>query len=367
MVKLKDMAGNTPDTSRLHEARYWHKEPDGRIVCTLCPRDCHIAEGQAGFCYIRQNLGGKLYNLGYGRPSGFAVDPVEKKPLNHFLPGTPILSFGTVGCNLGCRFCQNWDISKAREESERAYDVSPREVVDLAIREKCPSIAFTYNDPTTWLEYTTDIVKEAVPRGIRCVAVTAGFISPESRPEFYENISAANVDLKGFTEEFYGKVTLSHLAPVLDTLKWLKHESKVWFEITNLMIPTLNDSPGETKKMCEWILKELGPDVPIHFTAFHPDYKLVNIPGTPPATLKRARQIAKDVGLHYVYTGNVRDLEGSTTFCPGCGDALVVRDYYRITEMKIRNGACPSCGKKIPGIWPDKPVEQTLVRPRAVG
>ncbi len=355
-----------PLREKAHEARYWRKEPDGRLLCTLCPRYCQIGEGQAGFCYIRQNHGGKLYNLGYGRPSGFAVDPVEKKPLNHFLPGSSILSFGTVGCNLGCRFCQNWDISKAKEESARTVEVTPLDVVRLAQREHCPSIAFTYNDPTIWAEFSIDIAREAKKAGIRAVAVTAGYITAEARPEFYQDIAAANVDLKGFTEDFYSKVTLSHLEPVLETLKWLKKETKVWFEITNLMIPSLNDSPAETKKMCEWILENLGPEVPVHFTAFHPDYKMVDVPGTPPSTLTRARKIAQDVGLHYVYTGNVRDAEGSTTYCPKCKKTLIVRDVYRVREMGIQNGACTGCGHKIPGIWPERPLEQNSDRPRAV-
>ncbi|MCB0218545.1 MAG: AmmeMemoRadiSam system radical SAM enzyme [Chrysiogenetes bacterium] len=349
-----------------HEARYWHTEDDERIVCTLCPRLCKVKEGQAGFCFIRQNHGGKLYNIGYGRPSGFAADPIEKKPLSHFLPGSSVLSFGTVGCNLGCKFCQNWDISKAREKSRLIPEVTPEQVVALARREDCASIAYTYNDPVIFAEFVEDVAREARGQGIRSVAVTAGYITEEARPEFYENIDAANVDLKAFTDDFYRKVTLSELEPVLETLKWIKHESDVWLEITNLIIPGYNDDPGETRKMAEWILENLGPDVPVHFTAFHPDYKFMHTRGTPPEMLSLACRIARDVGLHYVYTGNVHDPAGGTTFCPGCAAPLVVRDWHRILKLDVKDGKCPHCEHEIAGVWELPEHDRKTDRPRRV-
>jgi len=326
-----------------------------------------VGEGQAGFCFIRRVENRRMVSLGYGRSTGFAVDPIEKKPLNHYLPGTPILSFGTAGCNLGCRFCQNWSISKARLDDAGSVDVSPDDVCDLAQRQGCPSIAFTYNDPVIFAEYVIDVSQAAHQRGLRSVLVTAGYVTEEARGPLYEHADAANVDLKGFTEDFYKKITFSHLEPVLDTLKWLKRETKVWFEITNLMIPGLNDAPAETRSMCEWIMAELGPDVPLHFTAFHPDFKMLDRPHTPAATLRGARQIAREIGLHYVYTGNVHDPDGQTTYCPGCGEALIVRDWYQILAYKIRNQSCPSCGTRIAGLLPDAPDLRLHGRRRYLG
>jgi pyruvate formate lyase activating enzyme len=309
-----------------------------------------MGEGQAGFCYIRKNVGGKVYSLGYGTSTGFAIDPIEKKPLNHFLPGTGILSFGTAGCNLGCRFCQNWSISKAKLDEAKSRDITPEAVVQLALRHKVPSIAFTYNDPVIWGEFVIDISRLAREHGIKSVMVTAGYITPEARPEVFRYIDAANVDLKAFTERFYHKMTFSHLAPVLDTLKWLKTESDIWFEITNLMIPGENDDPDETKRLCEWVVEKLGDGVPIHFTAFHPDFKLTNKPKTPAATLKRARQIALSAGVKFCYTGNVIDDEGQTTYCPRCGRVLIRRSWHDILEYRLQGNSC-SCGEIIPGIF----------------
>ncbi len=334
-----------------HPARWSHVEPDGRLLCTLCPRFCRLHEGQAGFCFIRKNESGQMVSLGYGRTTGFAVDPVEKKPLNHFLPGTSILSFGTAGCNLGCKFCQNWDISKAKLDGDRSAEVSPREVVDLAVREGCPSVAMTYNDPVIWAEFAIDIAREARARGIRSVLVTAGYVTAAARPELFEHVDAANVDLKAFTEDFYHKVTFSHLDPVLETLKYLKHHTKVWFEITTLLIPGLNDSPTEMRQLSEWIGKELGDDVPLHFTAFHPDFKMRDIPPTPPETLRRARAQAREVGLKYVYTGNVHDRDGGTTYCPSCGDAVIERDWFAVEPVALERGKCASCGATIAGVF----------------
>ncbi len=338
------------DARQAPEARFWTTEPDGRILCTLCPRYCRLSDGQAGFCFIRRNDGGVLRSLGYGRPTGFAIDPIEKKPLNHFLPGTPILSFGTAGCNLGCQFCQNWDISKARIDDLHSHDVSAEDVVELALRESCPSIAFTYNDPVIIGEFVIDVSRIARERGIRSVMVTAGYITPEARGEVYQYIDAANIDLKGFTEAFYQKATLSHLSPVLDTLLWLRRETTVWFEITTLLIPGLNDSDDEIHRESEWIVQNLGTDIPLHFTAFHPDYRMTKIPRTPPETLRRARAIALTHGLRFVYLGNVFDEEGQTTWCPTCGWALIVRDWQTVRRFELRrDGRCPHCATKIPG------------------
>ncbi|MDM7914428.1 MAG: AmmeMemoRadiSam system radical SAM enzyme [Candidatus Eisenbacteria bacterium] len=336
------------------DARFYEVEPDGRLLCTLCPRYCRLSDGQAGFCFIRQNQGGTMKSLGYGRPTGFAIDPVEKKPLNHFLPGTPILSFGTAGCNLGCQFCQNWDMSKARIDTLQSYEVTPEEVVDLAIREGCPSIAFTYNDPVIFAEFVIDVSRIARERGVKSVLVTAGYVTPEARPELYRYADAANVDLKAFTEEFYRKATLSHLAPVLDTLVWLRKETEVWTEITTLLIPGKNDGDEEIQRECAWIVENLGEDQPIHFTAFHPDYRMTGIPGTPAATVRRARAIARAEGLKYVYVGNVHDSEGQTTWCPNpsCGEALIVRDWQSVRHYHLQaGGRCPSCGATVPGIF----------------
>ena len=346
----------------MKEALWWRTEADGRILCTLCPRFCRIGKGQAGFCYIRQNIGGKLYSLGYGKPTGFAIDPIEKKPLNHFLPGTGILSFGTAGCNLGCRFCQNWSISKAKLDDAQSLSAGPEEVVQLALTHNVPSIAFTYNDPVIWGEFVIDVSRLARECGLKSVMVTAGYITPEARPEVYRYIDAANVDLKAFTERFYHKLTFSHLDPVLDTLKWLKNETGIWLEITNLMIPGENDDPEETKQLCHWVLENLGDSVPIHFTAFHPDFKMMDKPGTPTATLKRARLIALSAGVKYCYVGNVLDNEGQTTFCSNCGRALIRRSWHDILDYQLIESHCP-CGQKIPGYFPAR--EKTAPRSRA--
>ncbi len=337
------------DEVDLKEAKWWEYDQKGKILCTLCPRYCHIGEGQVGFCFIRKNIGGKLYSTGYGKSTGFAIDPVEKKPLNHFLPGTSILSFGTAGCNLGCRFCQNWNISKARLDDKRSLDTTPSEVVSLALSYNCPSIAFTYNDPTIWGEYVVDISRIAKERGLKSVMVTAGYITEEAREDVYQYIDAANVDLKAFTEEFYHKLTFSHLDPILDTLKWLRHETDVWFEITNLMIPGENDDVDETKRMCGWILDNLGDDVPLHFTAFHPDFKMMDKPPTPARTLTRARQLAISMGLQYVYVGNIHDRDGQSTYCHGCGEVLIRRDWHTVLLDIVDDGKCPRCSYQIPG------------------
>jgi pyruvate formate lyase activating enzyme len=341
----------TTDDSRV-KARYWHVLPDGRIQCDLCPRFCKLHEGQRGLCFVRAREGDRMLLTTYGRSSGFCVDPIEKKPLNHFLPGTPILSFGTAGCNLACRFCQNWDISKSREVETLAAAASPATVAAAAERLGCRSVAFTYNDPVIFHEYAIDVADACRERGLKSVAVTAGYVCPEPRAEFYRHMDAANVDLKGFTERFYDKVCSGHLRPVLDTLVYLKRETNVWLEITTLLIPGENDSEAEIEAESQWIMEHLGPDVPLHFTAFHPDWKMLDRPPTPPATLTRARRIALRNGLRYVYTGNVHDEAGGSTHCHGCGKRVIGRDWYEITEWQLdEGGRCRHCGAACAGVF----------------
>ena len=330
--------------------RWWRRLDDGRIQCDLCPRECKLHENQRGACFVRARVGDQVVLTTYGRSSGFCVDPVEKKPLNHFLPGSAILSFGTAGCNLACKFCQNWDISKSRDMDRIMDEATPEAIARAAADAGCRSVAFTYNDPVIFAEYAMDAADACHAAGLFSVAVTAGYISPEARREFYAKMDAANVDLKGFTEDFYVKLTGARLAPVLDTLVYLKRETQVWFEITTLLIPTKNDSDAELRELSKWVYRELGPDVPVHFTAFHPDFKMTDLPPTPGATLTRARRIAMDEGLHYVYTGNVHDREGGTTFCPKCRAALIVRDWHRIESYRLTDdGKCPDCRTAIPG------------------
>jgi pyruvate formate lyase activating enzyme len=336
--------------STLHEALWWENDADGRVHCYLCPRHCHIGHGQSGFCFIRVNQNGKLYSLGYASPAALQVDPIEKKPLNHFLPGTRIFSMGTAGCNMGCFFCQNWDISKSHHDQARSKYLPAEQIPILAREHGCDSIAFTYNEPTIWGEYIIDICKAAKPYGLKTVMVTNGYITREAFHDIYDHIDAANVDLKAFTENFYGKITLTHLQPVLDTLLWLKNETPVWFEVTNLMIPTLNDDPDETRKLADWILTHLGPDVPLHFTAFHPDFKLQDKPPTPPATLHRARRIALDAGLHFVYEGNIFS-EAANSYCPNCKELLIRRSWHDVLQNVLQTGNCPRCRTPIAGVW----------------
>jgi pyruvate formate lyase activating enzyme len=346
-------------TENLHEARWWESEPNGRVHCYLCPRHCHIHSGQSGFCFIRINQNGKLYSLGYGAPAALQVDPIEKKPLNHFLPGTRVFSMGTAGCNMGCFFCQNWDISKSRHDQVRSQPVPPEDVPLLALKHGCDSIAFTYNEPTIWGEYVIDICKSAKEYGLKTVMVTNGYITHEAFSEIYPYIDAANVDLKAFTENFYGKITLTHLQPVLEMLLWLRAETNVWFELTNLMISTLNDDPAETRKLSEWVLQNLGPDVPLHFTAFHPDFKLQDKPRTPLETLHQARKIALDTGLHYLYEGNIYS-DAASTYCPACHALLIRRSWHDVQLNRLLKGKCPDCGHSIAGVWEKTTIDPAL-------
>ena len=331
--------------------KYWHRLEDGRTQCDVCPRYCKLRPGQRGLCFVRAaNEAGEVVLTTYGRSSGFCVDPIEKKPLDHFLPGSSVLSFGTAGCNLACSFCQNWDISKSREW-DRLSDQATAETIARAAGELgCRSVAFTYNDPTIFLEYAIDVADACRAAGIHPVAVTAGYICPQPRAEFYAHMDAANVDLKGFTEEFYRKVCGARLEPVLETLQYLVRETSVWTEITTLLIPGKNDSDEEIRAESQWIARELGTGVPLHFSAFHPDYKMTDIPHTPPATLTRAREIARAEGLEYVYTGNVHDRRGSSTWCPKCGELLIERDWYEIGAYALTSdGKCPKCAHEVPG------------------
>lgn len=328
----------------------WSRPDGDKLQCTLCPRDCRLSEGQRGMCFVRQRQGDRIVSTAYGKASGFALDPIEKKPLNHFYPGSSVLSFGTAGCNLACKFCQNWDISKSRDVDRLSDEATPEAIAAAAKRSGARSIAFTYNDPTIFPEYAMDVADAAHAAGLATVAVSAGYIYPEPRAELYAKIDAANIDLKAFTDEFYWKQAAAHLEPVKDTLKYLVRQTLVWTEITTLLIPTLNDSDRELHELAQWVATELGPDVPLHFSAFHPDYKLRDLPATPPATLTRARQIAMAEGLRYVYTGNVHDPEGDQTLCPGCGTAVISRDWYQILGSQLTStGACARCGTQIPG------------------
>jgi pyruvate formate lyase activating enzyme len=339
-------------TSATVSTRYWHRLEDGRIQCDVCPRACKLRDGQRGLCFVRAREGDEIVLTTYGRSSGFCVDPIEKKPLNHFLPGSSVLSFGTAGCNLACRFCQNWDISKSRELDTLADAATPEGIAAAAEALGCASVAFTYNDPVIFLEYAIDVADACRERGIKAVAVTAGYICPEPRVEFYAHMDAANVDLKAFTESFYADTCAGHLAPVLETLEYLRHEADVWFEITNLLIPGLNDSDAEVDAMTRWVVERLGPDVPMHFTAFHPDYKLLDRPPTPLATLTRAREIAVGNGVRYAYTGNVHDTDGGSTFCSGCGARVIERDWYELGEYRLsEEGRCEACGVQLPGVF----------------
>jgi pyruvate formate lyase activating enzyme len=338
--------------------RHWTKLPDGRVRCDVCPRECKLHDGQRGLCFVRAAQGGEIVLTTWGRSSGFCVDPIEKKPLNHFLPGTPVLSFGTAGCNLSCAFCQNWDISKSRETDTLADRATPEVIAAAAVKLGCRSVAFTYNDPTIFFEYAIDVAEACRAAGVKSVAVTAGYMSPAPRAEFYRHVDAANVDLKAFTEEFYFKITKSHLQPVLDTLEYIKHETKTWLEITTLVIPGENDSAKEIERLSRWVVEKVGPDVPLHFSAFHPDYRMLDKPRTPQATLSMARRIAMEQGVRYAYVGNVHDVGRQSTYCHQCGTCLVERDWYALGRWRLdKEGKCLSCGTPCAGVFDGPPGE----------
>jgi pyruvate formate lyase activating enzyme len=337
-------------------ARYWHPVGDGRLQCDVCPRRCRLRDGQRGFCFVRAREGDAIVLQTYGRSSGFCVDPIEKKPLNHFLPGTSVLSFGTAGCNLGCRFCQNWDISKARAVDVLADAASPETIAETALRLGCRSVAFTYNDPVVFLEYAVDTAQACRARGLAPVAVTAGYVCPSPRAELFAHVDAANVDLKSFSEDFYRRICGGELAPVLETLEYVARETDVWLEVTTLLIPGLNDSDVELDALTGWVADRLGPDVPLHFTAFHPDWRLRDRPPTPPETLGRARRIAQANGIRYCYSGNVHDPAGQSTWCHGCGALLIERDWYELGTWRLTaDGRCPACGTACAGVFEAQP------------
>lgn len=335
---------------------YWHALDDGRVQCDVCPRECKLKEGQRGLCFVRGRFHDEVVLTTYGRSSGFCIDPIEKKPLNHFLPGTPVFSFGTAGCNLSCKFCQNWDMSKSREIDTLADAASPEAIAQAALENGCRSVAFTYNDPVIFLEYAVDVAKACHAVDLKTVAVTAGYINPEARAEFFAHMDAANVDLKCFTDQFYHRLCGGHLQPVLDTLIYIREQTDTWLELTTLLIPGENDSDQELDAMSRWIADNLGPDVPLHFSAFHPDWKMRDKPATPPQTLSRARQIALNNGLHHVYTGNVHDPVGQSTYCPACSKQVIERDWYRLGQWQLdATGHCAHCGARIAGIFEAQP------------
>lgn len=335
-----------------HPTKYWHTLEDGRIQCDLCPHHCKLKSNQQGLCFVRANIDNQIVSTTYGRASGFCIDPVEKKPLNHFLPGTSVLSFGTVGCNLACKFCQNWQISKAREMSLLAEKAQPQDIAKMAQENNCASVAYTYNEPIISLEYCCDTAEACHKLGIKSIAVTNGFICDEPRKEFFASMDAANVDLKAFTDKFYRKITSSSLQPVLDTLVYIKHKTKVWLEITNLIIPGENDSEKEIDAMTKWIAKELGNDVPLHFSAFFPAFKMLNYPATQAETLVRAREIALKNGLRYTYTGNIYDEKDSSTYCHNCHNCIIKRGGFNILDYQLTDGGhCKFCNTKCAGVF----------------
>ena len=344
------------NTDEAFPTRHWRTLEDGHVECQICPRFCKLHENQRGLCFVRGNLGGEVMLFSYGRSSGFCIDPIEKKPLNHFLPGTPILSFGTSGCNLACKFCQNWDISKSRE-MDRLMDQASPEAIALAAQDTgCRSVAYTYNDPVIFHEYAIDTAIACRELGIKSVAVSAGYQCAEPRAEFYRHMDAANIDLKAFTEDFYHKLCGGHLQAVLETLEYIKHETQVWLEITTLLIPGENDSEAELENLTQWVVEKLGPDVPLHFSAFHPDWKMLNILPTPPATLSKARQIAIKNGVRHAYVGNVHDKEGDSTWCHQCGQLLIGRDWYELSEWNLTpEGNCDRCGTVCAGVFEEQP------------
>ncbi len=335
---------------------YWHRLDDGRVQCDVCPRACTLRDGQRGVCFVRAREDDGIVLTTYGRSSGFCVDPIEKKPLNHFLPGSATFSFGTAGCNLACRFCQNWDISKSKAVDTLADEASPDDIAQAAHELGCRSVAFTYNDPTIFFEYAIDVAEACHERGIRTVAVTAGYMNAEPRRDFYRHLDAANVDLKAFTREFYRHTAMADLDTVLETIEYLHHETDVWFELTTLLIPDHNDSDAELHRMTQWVVEHVGPDVPMHFTAFHPDYKMLDVPPTPRSTLTRARRIALENGVRYAYTGNVHDGDGGSTFCHSCGTQVIERDWYVLGRYRLDDeGRCLKCRTQCAGRFDGPP------------
>jgi len=332
--------------------RYQNTLKDNKTQCLICPRNCKLANSQHGFCQIRQNIGGKITLNSYGYTTGLAIDPIEKKPLYHFFPGSKILSFGTLGCNMGCMFCQNWHMSKSKKDPKLTEKASPEEIAMIAKQNDCKSVAFTYNDPIIFFEYAIDTAKECHKLGLKTVAVTAGYVNPKPRAEFFKYIDAANIDLKSFNKEFYKKLCLADIEHILDTIKYVENETDCHLELTTLLIEGHNSSPKEIAEECDWIAKNIGVDTPIHFSAFFPAWKLKNVPPTKPQTLFMAYEIAKNAGLRYVYTGNIIDDEGSTTYCHNCKNAIIKRSGYVLSEYNLKaNGICNFCGTQCSGVF----------------
>ncbi len=339
--------GETLSATVYQEARFYEKLDGGRVQCNLCPNRCILAEGQRGICKVRENQNGELVSLVYGQPVSIHVDPIEKKPFNHFLPGSNAYSIATGGCSLACKYCQNWDIAQRFPEDLKSIDLPPEKVVERALQSGATSIAYTYSEPMVFYEYMYDTAKIAREKGLKNVVISSGYVNPEPLKELLPLLDAIKIDLKGFNEDFYREIVGGKLQPVLENLKIIKEEG-TWLEIVNLVVPGKNDDPEEIKEMCQWILENLGPDVPLHFSRFHPDYKLLNVPATPEKTVKEARQICLDVGLNYVYTGNIIDVEGQTTYCPTNGEALIVRKGHTVIENHLNEGLCDV---EVPGIW----------------
>lgn len=350
-----------------HPARYWHELSNGKYQCDLCPHLCKLSNGQRGVCYVRGRVDDKMLLHSYGRSSGFCIDPIEKKPLNHFLPGTPVLSFGTAGCNLTCKFCQNWDISKSRQMDSLASQATPEALAKACVQTGCRSIAYTYNDPVIFLEYAVDVAQACAELGIKSVAVSGAYINEAPRQEFFQHMDAANIDLKGFNQTFYQKLCGGHLQTVLDSLNYLVNETDVWVEITNLIIPGENDDPEELSAMCRWIVDTLGVDVPLHFTAFHPDFKMLDKARTPLSTLLAARDIARASGIRYVYTGNVGHVQTGSSYCHHCGELVIERQQYTLGKWSLdKQGKCQHCDTPFAGIFDAQPGDWGAKRQRLV-
>ncbi len=322
-----------------------------KIQCTICPRNCKLKEGQRGFCHVRKNVDGEICLTTYGYNTGLAIDPIEKKPLYHFYPQSKVLSFGTLGCNMGCAFCQNWQTTKSKADPTQLHSASPKKIAELAIEHGCKSVAFTYNDPVIFYEYAIDTAIECHKKGIKTVAVTAGYINPEPRKEFFKHMDAVNVDLKAFNDEFYKRNCLAGLDPILDTIKYIKNETNCWMELTTLLIEGENNFEDELQNECKWIVDNVGVDTPLHFSAFHPDYKFLDRKPTKLSTLLKAYDIAKKAGLRYIYIGNVLNTKTSTTYCHGCLKAIIKRDGYQVLEYNLENGNCKFCGTKCSGAF----------------
>ncbi len=336
--------------------QYWHALEDGRVQCDICPRFCKLREGQRGLCFVRGRANHQIVLTTYGRSSGYCIDPIEKKPLSHFLPGTPVLSFGTAGCNLACSFCQNWDISKSRQLDTLCDAAPPDLIAQAALSLGCRSVAFTYNDPIIFHEYAIDVAKACHQVGVKAVAVSAGYVCPEPRTEFYAHMDAVNIDLKAFTNTFYNDLCKGDLDTVLDTIRYIHQETEVWMELTTLLIPDENDSPDEITQMCRWIVDNVGVDVPIHFSAFKPDYRMLDKQRTPAFVLQQARSIAQKHGINYVYVGNVHDPDADSTYCPHCQEVVIGRDWYELSTWNLSDdGHCLSCHHPIAGVFDGPP------------